>query len=481
MPKGIAFVSGDFNVLHPGHLRLLRFASERAERLIVGVISKSTAARADLFEDAVRLQAVKHVDIVDEAILLEEDIATVVARLRPDVVVKGREHRTRFNPEEDALAAFGGRLLFAPGDSTMDLYDVEQSHPSLLKSARDARLDEFAERRDISMSRLVEIIRDFQSVKIWVGGDLIVDDYIDCEPLGMSREDASIAVAPIRSRRFTGGAGVVSAHVAGLGARARLCSVIGDDEAGRFVRGDLSARGVEAILFVDSDRPTTLKERYRANDATLLRVNRLSRLSISEETQQEFLSDLQAWSSEGDGLASGVLFADFNYGCLPQRLVESVSAIARQYKSLLAADSQTSSQLGDIGRFVDVDLITPTEHEARVAMRNVDDGLVTLADALQQRTGAKNIIMTLGDQGALLHVPRSRVGDFDTDRIPALASQPVDPAGAGDSLFATVTVALCAGANIWEAAYLGSLAAAIQVSRSGNIPIQRDELLELLD
>ena len=87
--------------------------------------------------------------------------------------------------------------------------------------------------------------------------------------------------------------------------------------------------------------------------------------------------------------------------------------------------------------------------------------------------------MTLGDQGALLHVAGD-AHDFETDRIPAIAARPVDPAGAGDGLLATATVALCAGANIWEAVYLGSLAAAIQVSRNGNIPGQRPDLLALL-
>ncbi len=88
--------------------------------------------------------------------------------------------------------------------------------------------------------------------------------------------------------------------------------------------------------------------------------------------------------------------------------------------------------------------------------------------------------MTLGEQGVLLHVT-DEGGPYATDQIPSLASQAVDTAGAGDSLLATATVAMCAGANIWEAAYLGSLAAAIQVSRNGNLPIQREELLEVLD
>ncbi len=167
-------------------------------------------------------------------------------------------------------------------------------------------------------------------------------------------------------------------------------------------------------------------------------------------------------------------------GCLPQQLADAVTRFAQSLELTITADSQTPSQLADVGCFRGVNLMTPTEHEARVAMRDMEDGLVILADALQRRTDAKNIIMTLGDQGALLHVT-DKDGPYVTDQIPSLASQAVDTAGAGDSLHATATVAMCAGANIGEAAYRGSLAAAIQVSRSGNFPIRCEELLEALD
>ena len=475
-----ALVIGDFNVLHPGHLRLLRSASERADRLVVGVRSRALAGRQDLFDDEVRLQAVRHVDIVDEALLIDEDIATVVERLRPEFVVKGREHRDRINVEEAVLSTYGGRLVFAPGDSTMDILNLGPDVRGRPTLDLGGEVIDFVRRRDIDIGRLKGIVERFSVVNVWVVGDLIVDDYIECEPLGMSREDASIAVTPVGTKRYTGGAGVVAAHVAGLGATARFCTVVGNDAAGESARTDLAERGLRVTFVVDPDRPTTVKERYRANGATLLRVNRLSRLSVSDRIQQQFRADFEDWASGVDGERSAVLFADFNYGCLPQSLVDAVTGVARKVGLLLAADSQTSSQLGDIGRFADMDLITPTEHEARVAMRSMEDGLVVLADALQQRTRARNIVMTLGDQGALLHVARN-AGDYETDRIPAIAARPVDPAGAGDGLLATATVALCAGANIWEAVYLGSLAAAIQVSRNGNIPVQRDDLRALLD
>lgn len=126
-------------------------------------------------------------------------------------------------------------------------------------------------------------------------------------------------------------------------------------------------------------------------------------------------------------------------------------------------------------------LITPTEREARLAIHNVDDGLVVIAERLRQQTQSKNIILTLGDAGVLIQA--CNAGDrydpslpYITDRLPAFNSAPIDVAGAGDSLLATATLAMASGSDIWTAGYLGSIAAGCQVSRTGNRPITADEL-----
>ena len=169
-----------------------------------------------------------------------------------------------------------------------------------------------------------------------------------------------------------------------------------------------------------------------------------------------------------------MLFADFNYGCLPQAVVDGIVAAASRRGVMMAADSQASSQLSDISRYRGMRLITPTEREARLAMRDTDSGLVILAEALQRRR-AENVVVTLGAEGLLLHALEA--GAYHTDRLPAFNSAPKDVAGAGDSFFACAAMALCAGVDIWQSAYLGSLAAACQVARVGNIPLTVADLM----
>ena len=84
------------------------------------------------------------------------------------------------------------------------------------------------------------------------------------------------------------------------------------------------------------------------------------------------------------------------------------------------------------------------------------------------------MIDTLGSEGALLHINED--GLYRTDRLDSMNTSPKDPAGAGDSLLATAAMAMCAGVDPWQSAYLGGLAAACQVSRVGNTPITATEL-----
>jgi bifunctional ADP-heptose synthase (sugar kinase/adenylyltransferase) len=174
-----------------------------------------------------------------------------------------------------------------------------------------------------------------------------------------------------------------------------------------------------------------------------------------------------------------IIFSDFNYGCLPQSLVDSITELGLQKGIPMAADSQASSQISDVSRFRGMTLLTPTEREARLALRDNNSGLVVIAEALRTKAQAQNVIVTLGAEGVLLHAKNS--SDWITDRLPAFNSSPRDSAGAGDCLLTCTAMAFCAGVDIWQSVYLGSLAAACQVARVGNTPLTQAELISEIE
>ena len=328
---------------------------------------------------------------------------------------------------------------------------------------------------DVSKERLLTILKSIPGTRVTVIGDLIIDEYVTCEPLGMSQEDASIVVTPIDSQRFLGGAGIVAAHASSLGGQVELFSVAGEDPVGDFARSELVKNGVKPNIFIDSVRPTTLKQRFRADEKTLLRVSHLHQNSISSELRKQIKDDISEVLVNSDVL----IFSDFNYGCLPQELVTDLTHMAGKNKVFMTADSQSSSQLGNVARFSGMHLLTPTEREARLSLRSQEDGLVVLGEKLSNQASAQHLFLKLGSEGMILHAREER-GEKRTDRIPALNPHPRDVAGAGDSLLVLSILALAVGASAWEAATLGSLAAALQVSRVGNTPLRMQELQQEL-
>ena len=474
MRNGTVFVSGTFNVLHPGHLRLLKFAKDSGERLIVGVLSDRVAGVSAHVQQEFRLEAVKMHAIVDEAFLIDDSVNDAIRKIKPARVVKGKEHKTKDNPEQEAVDSYGGKLLFSSGDVVFTSLDLIRREMAIQEPKTITLPTDFMARRGVTKKSLSLLLSKMKDMQVVVIGDTIVDEYISCDPLGMSEEDPTIVVTPISSKKFIGGAAIVAAHAASLGAKVKYFSVVGNDESAQFCRDELTKFNVQHELIVDEARPTTLKQRFRSRGKTLLRVSHLVQRSVDEPIQKNLVTSVKKACENADLL----IFSDFNYGCLHQNVVDQLVEIATKNQMRIVADSQSSSQIGDISRFKNADLITPTEREARLALRNTEDGLVVIAQLVCLSAEAKSVTLKLGEQGVLLH---GRWGkDWETDQIPALNSAPHDVAGAGDCMLVATSLAMTVGANMWESGLLGSLAAAIQVGRVGNTPITQSELLHEL-
>ena len=114
-----------------------------------------------------------------------------------------------------------------------------------------------------------------------------------------------------------------------------------------------------------------------------------------------------------------------------------------------------------------------------MAVHEPQIGLVSLAQELNKKFDIKNILITLGQEGVLIHKQKDQ--KWENDMLPALNPLAKDPAGGGDALLVLVSMSLASEASIWEACYLGSVGAAVQVGRLGNLPIQKIEIQSQLD
>lgn len=468
-------VTGAFNVLHPGHIRLLKFAKSCGDTLIVGVYADKLAGDNVDRKEEVRKEAIRSIDFVDECLLISDNLFKFIRVTKPDLIVKGKEFEARHNHEAEVVKSYGGTLIFSSGESE---FSCSQSEDFAEKDypLASQKVNNFMDRHGITRERLTEIVRSFSSKKICVLGDTIIDEYIDCFPLGMSQEEPTLVVSPQKTERFLGGAGIVASHASKMGAKVNFFSVVGKDQGQYFVKECLDNFKVDHCLLLDAARPTTLKQRFRSQGKSLLRVSTLSQRNISSNLQKTLISKFKKNAADFDL----VIFSDFNYGALPQSTINEVIGIAKANNTFVAADSQSSSQFGDISRYVDADLITPTEREARLALQNNDDGLVILADKLMEKTRSKYIILKLNADGMLAQKSERLETTSHTEQIEALNRNPIDISGAGDSVLTIASLAMICGATLWEASLLGSIVASIQVGRTGNIPISDKEIIEAL-
>jgi rfaE bifunctional protein kinase chain/domain len=469
----IVFISGNFIVVHPGHLRLLKFAKDYGDFLVVGV--NSDRKSQVLVEEKFRLEGISAIEFVDYAFILDGEVSNFLSSLKPDFVIKGKEYEDKENLEKAVVVEYGGKILFGSGDIVFSSISMLRDELQRLEFNTIKKPIEFPKRHGFKVAGLNSIVNNIKKLKVCVIGDLIVDEYITCDPLGMSQEDPTIVVTPVLTQNFIGGAGIVASHAAGLGASVDFFSVTGKDKIVEFIRNNLEEYGVDFHLYTDESRPTTLKQRFRASSKTLLRVSHLRQHAIRKGIQENIMSDILRNISTYDL----IIFSDFNYGCLAQPLVANLIIEAKRNNVMLVADSQCSSQIGDISRFQGMNLITPTEREARISVRDFESGLPVICEKLRERALCRHIIMTLGEEGILIYSNGEDASHgWMTDKLSAFNNMPKDTAGAGDSLLVGTSMGLALGFDIWQSSYFGSLLAACQVGRLGNRPLNKDEILD---
>ena len=467
-----ALITGIFNVLHPGHIDLFRFASKHADKVIVGVIADKNSDKKSIISEKYRLQAVSSNSYVSESFIFYKSIENLIKKIKPDYIVKGKEFISKENIEKKIIKSYGGKIIFSTRSSIFSGSDLIKKE-IINEKINFIQPIEYLKRHKIKISELTKLVSSFSKLSVCVFGDLILDEYIATEALGMSQEDPTIVVSPIKKDRFIGGSGIVACHAASLKAKVNYFSVSGDDEQRKFCIEKLNKYKIKSFIPIDKSRPTIFKQRYRVKNKTMFKVSTLQNhkvsINIINRIKRKFLETVK------NNKIDLVIFSDFNYGFVTKGLIDYISTISKKYNIKVIADCQTSSQYGNILKYNDINLITPTEQESRVSLHDYECGLVELIHKMQKKSLYKNVFLKLGKDGFLIQ--NNDKNSLHTDKLGPINLNPKDASGAGDSLLTFSGLALASNTSIWVAAYLGALAAAIQVSRIGNIPISKKEIL----
>ena len=304
-----------------------------------------------------------------------------------------------------------------------------------------------------------------------VAGDAMLDKFIAGRVTRISPE-APVPVVMFDHESYrVGGAANVAHNAAGLGGQATLIAVTGQDEAAATLAKACREAGIAPALIGDARRPTTTKVRIvTERNQQVARVDYESDADISGEVEDRFITALRQHASE----ASAMVISDYLKGSITDRVMQAAVQTAKDRKIPVLVDPK----IPHIDYYRGATVITPNHHEAEIAtnMRiRTDDDARTAARVFRERAACDAVLMTRGDQGMWL------LADGVEDSLPAAAREVADVTGAGDTVIATMALAMAAGATLVEAARLANEAAGIAVAKFGPAVVTPPELLRAID
>ncbi|HEY6549544.1 MAG TPA: D-glycero-beta-D-manno-heptose-7-phosphate kinase [Vicinamibacteria bacterium] len=321
---------------------------------------------------------------------------------------------------------------------------------------------------DLTRVRAERLLRRMRGGRVLVLGDLMLDEFI-WGKVGRVSPEAPVPVVEVTGQSFhLGGAGNVAANLRSLGGEAVLVGVVGKDAAGERVTNALLQSGVTPALAVSNGaRPTTVKTRIVAHHQQIVRADREVVDDLSGALEDALLLELR----EHLPACRAVLVSDYQKGVVTPRVMKEVRARARRLGIPVLVDPKVRH----FPRYKGATLVTPNQLEAEqvsgVQIRGEAD-LRRAGERLLKLTGGPAALITRGELGmSLFEAGRRPV------HIPTAAREVFDVTGAGDTVIATLALALCAGARLRDAAALANHAAGVVVGKVGTATAAPGEVL----
>lgn len=320
---------------------------------------------------------------------------------------------------------------------------------------------------EISSARAHDLIDRFQTRRVTVVGDVMLDRFLIGRVSRMSPE-APVPVVVFDHEEFRlGGAANVAHNLRALGASVDLIGVIGADESGTLLKSELIARGIHATgLITDPERRTTTKMRV-----VTTRNQQVSR--IDYETDHDVGAVIEeAIAAQVDARARSaqvLLVSDYQKGVVTRRSMAQTAAFGLAHGVPVIVDPKVPH----IDYYAGAALVTPNHVEAESAtnLRIVShEDAQRAATILRERLGVENVLITRGEHGMWLD--QGGLCGY----LPASTREVADVTGAGDTVIATLALAIAAGSTIAEAARLANEAAGIAVGKFGAATVTPEEL-----
>lgn len=431
---------------------------------------------------AENLAALEFVDFV--VIDPNATAASLLSITRPDVYVKGHEYATskdpRFLAERQIVESHGGRVLFSSGQVVFSSSRLGEAMPNAEEMAAQ-RLGVVCRRHQIDRERLTDFLDDIRGRRVIVLGDAVVERYVLCDAGSIAGEAPMMSLIELDRKDYLGGAAFLAAQVAAFGAKPVFVTTLGQDALSDWARRHLIESGVEVhAVGARPDLPT--RTRFLVDEQKVLKVDGGAPCPLDSQGQRD-AAELLASLAEG---VDAAILHDAGFGAITPGLLQQLGGTFRHRVPMLAG--MASEPQGDMLALRYFDLICTSERRLRIAINDFGTGLSSLVYRTLQTTQTTQMLVTVGKRGLVTfdrpsHDPHvAGWGErLQSEFLPSLSSRIVDRLGCAESLLALCGLTMACGASLMQSAYLGSLAASMQIGRLGPCAVTIDEIRRPID
>ena len=310
----------------------------------------------------------------------------------------------------------------------------------------------------------------FENAHILCLGDLLLDRFVYGTVSRISPE-APVPILKINRDFLTlGGAGNVVRNLSALGCSTTFIGITGKDDGGEKVKELLTSLPHVTAHLINEGR-TPIKSRFVSHSQHLLRVDDEIVATPTEAT----IKALKEAVKDHLPRAQAVILSDYGKGSLPPELCQYIIAASKSAGIPIIVDPKGQ----DYSRYQGATLLTPNEKElsevSPYPLRS-DDDVTQAMIQVKDRYECDAILVTRGAKGMTLLAPSEPNAQYKPIHIPTQAREIYDVSGAGDTVIATLSAAICTGQSLEDAAHLANIAAGIVVGKVGTAVVGRDEL-----
>lgn len=320
---------------------------------------------------------------------------------------------------------------------------------------------------NIPIKKLNNLKKNFYGKRIAVIGDMMLDCYFWGGVRRISPE-APVPVVEVDNEFFRfGGASNVANNILTLGGIPIPIGITGNDNDGKTLRRLMIESNIsDSDIVIDKTRPTTAKTRVIADKQHIVRIDKEKTNPVNQSIEKKLVDILKKEIK----LLDAIILQDYNKGVLTKSLIEKVIEIANESKKIITVDPKFNNFFS----YQNVTVFKPNRKETEDALSyrfNSDEDINTAGLRLLERLNPKYVLLTLSEQGIALFEK-----DKPARRIPTKTRKVADVSGAGDTVISTLTMALTAGADIYDAAYLANYAGGLVCQEVGIVPIEINTL-----